>query len=277
MKNPPSSNEGDPAEGPKSDPGWDARRYHAVANPQTQWGLEVARQFDWREDDRVLDAGCGSGRLSRELLTFFPKGRLIAVDADPSMAEAAAESLAAPLAAGRAEVHQASLLEFSPSAPVDVVFSNATFHWILDHDRLWRRCFDWLVPGGRVCVQCGGEGNLQPQITMVGEIARELFGASVAEGLNRPTLYAGGADTERRLVDCGYENIEVWLEPKPTVFEDRAAFEAFARTVFLRPYRGALAEEQWKRLLERWIDRSLESYGPRLDYVRLNVRCSRPE
>lgn len=277
MKDPPSSNEGDPAEGSRNDPGWDAQQYHAVANPQTQWGLEVARQFAWRESDRVLDAGCGSGRLSSELLSFFPKGRLIAVDADPSMVTAAAEHLAEARAQGRAEVHQAGLLEFSPPEPVDVVFSNATFHWILDHDCLWKRCFDWLAPGGRVCVQCGGEGNLKPQILVVEEIVRELFGDSLADELDRPVHYAGVGETERRLAGCGFENIKVWLEPKPTEFKDRAAFESFARAVFLRPYRGALSEEQWEQLLGAWIDRSLESYGPRLDYVRLNIRCRRPE
>ena len=72
---------------------WDASEYEAVSAPQTGWGagfLEIFRQRrGLRGDEVVVDAGCGTGRVTELLLRHLPRGRVIAVDASGSMAEAA--------------------------------------------------------------------------------------------------------------------------------------------------------------------------------------------
>ncbi len=78
-----------------SDPvDWDARAYHRVAAPQEEWGREVLARLELRGDETVLDAGCGSGRVTRLLCERVPDGRVIGVDGSPSMIEHAGENLA---------------------------------------------------------------------------------------------------------------------------------------------------------------------------------------
>ncbi|MGH2954288.1 MAG: class I SAM-dependent methyltransferase [Solirubrobacterales bacterium] len=71
---------------------WDAKTYDRVADPQEEWGRQVLDRLSIRGDETVLDAGCGSGRVTRLLLERLPEGRVIGVDASPSMIEKARES-----------------------------------------------------------------------------------------------------------------------------------------------------------------------------------------
>ena len=76
----------------------------------------------------MLDAGCGTGKVTRVLLERLPRGRVIAVDASPSMVEQARAALP-----GAVDVRQADLTALDLGEPVDAVLSTATFHWIPDH------------------------------------------------------------------------------------------------------------------------------------------------
>ena len=72
---------------------WDAETYDAVSDPQFEWGMEVLERLELRGDETALDAGCGSGRVTAELLERLPEGRVIAVDGSEAMIEKARERL----------------------------------------------------------------------------------------------------------------------------------------------------------------------------------------
>src|SRR5215218_10706344 len=128
-------------DGPHRD--WDGATYDRIADPMTRWGTGVLERLPLAGDETVLDAGCGSGRVTERLLERLPRGRVIAADASESMIEKAREKLG-----DRVDYLVADLTELELSEPVDVVFSTATFHWISDHDRLFARLHAALVPGG---------------------------------------------------------------------------------------------------------------------------------
>ena len=134
---------------------WDAAAYDRVSDVQEVWSRAVLDRLDLRGDETVLDAGCGSGRVTRLLLERLPEGRVIGVDASRSMIEKAQEALP-----DRTEFIVSDLLDLDLDEAVDAVFSNATFHWILDHRRLFARLYAALRPGGVLEAQCGGIGNL---------------------------------------------------------------------------------------------------------------------
>src|SRR5438105_15197627 len=106
---------------------WDARRYHRVAQPHAAWGANVLDRLELRGDEVVLDAGCGSGRVTAQLLERLPRGRVIAADLSPAMLAEARNTLQAY--ADRLTFVEADLQEIdcALSEPVDVVFSTATF------------------------------------------------------------------------------------------------------------------------------------------------------
>ena len=135
---------------------WDAATYERLSAPMTAMGSEVLDRLVLRGDETVLDAGCGTGNVTRVLHERLPRGRVIAVDAAPSMVEQARALLPADV-----EVRQADLLELTLDEPVDAVLSTATFHWIGDHERLFANLHAALAPGGRLVAQCGGHGNVE--------------------------------------------------------------------------------------------------------------------
>jgi trans-aconitate 2-methyltransferase len=221
-------------------PHWDAATYERIADPQSDWAREIVARSGIQHGDVVLDAGCGGGRVTRQLLELTPN--VIAVDADPAMVEQARATLPESVPV----IHQ-SLLDLELAEKVDVVFSCAVFHWITDHERLFERLLSVLQPGGRLVAQCGGRGNIQNVLDIVGE---------------RPGrwLYATAEDTEQRLRGAGFTEVHAWLEPKATRVPDMATFIA---TVILHddPDARPTAEHVAERI-------------DHIDYVRLNMEAT---
>jgi trans-aconitate 2-methyltransferase len=164
---------------------WDAASYEAVATPQEQWGMEVIERLDLRGDETVLDAGSGSGRLTRHLIERLPHGRVVCVDASPSMVEQVREVLRPGDSAICCD-----LLELDLAEPLDAIFSGATFHWVLDHDRLFERLHDALRPGGRLEAQCGGAGNVAEFLAACRQVREEEAFAPHFEDWTEPYLFA---------------------------------------------------------------------------------------
>jgi trans-aconitate 2-methyltransferase len=248
---------------------WDATTYDRLADPQEQWGLEVLDRLQLAGDEAALDAGCGSGRVTRHLLDRLPKGRVIGVDGSPSMIEVARENLEAY--GKRIELIVSDLLELDLIEPVDVAFSNATFHWILDHQRLFDRVFAWLRPGGVLEAQCGGEGNVAEWKRAIEATEGDERFAPYLRGVPDTYNFASVGDTEERLARAGFDVGRVWLEPK--VVEPREPRE-FLRAVGLSQHLVRLPDE----LQDEFIDAVLGSL-PRplvLRYVRLNISARRP-
>jgi trans-aconitate 2-methyltransferase len=245
---------------------WDASTYDRVADPQEEWGREVLDRLELRGDERVLDAGCGSGRVTRLLAERVPRGHVIGVDASPSMIERAREALGPDV-----ELIVSDLLDLELSEPVDAIFSNATFHWILDHQRLFSRLHALLRPGGVMEAQCGGEGNVAEWVRAIDSANGDQRFAPYLRAMPPASHFASVADTESRLRRAGFEMLRVWLEPR--LHQPQEPRE-YVRSVGLSKQLDRLPAE----LHEPYVDAVLGSM-PRplvLHYVRLNVSARRP-
>lgn len=241
---------------------WDAKTYDRVSDPQTRWGTAVLDRLDLRGDDRVLDAGCGTGRVSELLLRRIPRGQLVALDADPAMIAEARQRLA-PYGE-RVEFVVANLLDPLSMAPVDAIFSTAALHWIGDHDRLFANLAAVLKPDGQLVVQCGGAGNVAGFLSLMEELG---------EAAGAPWYFATPEDTRARLDQLGFTDIQVWLSDEPTRFDTRQDMEAFVRTSCLGPWLAKMPagrHDSFSKLVAERLP-TLE-----LDYVRLNIVARRP-
>ncbi len=246
---------------------WDAATYDRVSDPQLSWAREQLARLALRGEETVLDAGCGSGRVTEELAALVPEGRVYAVDVAPSMVEHTRERLG-----DRATVLCQDLAELELPEPVDAIFSNATFHWIPDHDRLFARLFATLRPAGRLVAQCGGLGNIDVFRRLAEKLTEEEPFAPHFVGWRGPWNYAGAEETAARLGAAGFTDVTCWLEPKTVTLEDP---RPFVQTVCLVRHLDALPEGE---LRERFIDRVLDRAGVPvvLEYVRLNMAGRRP-
>src|SRR5262245_31131878 len=111
---------------------WDARTYDRSSGPQQDWASDVLARLDGiAPDATVLDAGCGTGRVTEALLPLVPRGHVLAIDASPDMVDLARRRLGE-----RARVWRQDVLDLELDEPVDAIVSTATFHWVTDHDRL---------------------------------------------------------------------------------------------------------------------------------------------
>jgi trans-aconitate 2-methyltransferase len=240
---------------------WDADEYHRISDVQQRWAEQVLDRLPLRGDETVLDAGCGSGKVTAKLLERLPRGHVVAVDVSEEMVEHARTALG-----DRATVLRADLAALELDEPVDAAFSNAVFHWVRDHDALFRRLHAALRPGGRLVAQCGGAGNLDTFWALAHAVAGEPPFAEHVGGRTSPTYFAGVPETEARLRAAGFAEREVWLEPAPVTPGDPAAF---IRVVNLRCFVDRLPED----LVGAFIDTVLERAGEPLvlDYVRLNI------
>ena len=248
--------------------GWDALKYHAVSEPQFRWGQAVLADLALRGDETVLDAGCGSGRLTELLMERLPKGRGVALDASADMLEQSKATLAKY--GDRVTYVLADLGDFALPAPVDVVFSTATFHWVVDHDALFRCLAAVLPQGGKLHAQCGGQGNLQGFHQIAEDVGARAPYRPHLHGFGAPTYFAGIDETVRRLEANDFTPEVVRLVPAPTPFVDATAFRLFIATVVLRHHLSKLPEA----LRDPFLDDVVKACEvTALDYVRLDVRA----
>lgn len=246
---------------------WDADAYDRVSDPQVEMARPVLARLALRGDETVLDAGCGSGRVTKLLLERLPRGRVVAVDAAPSMVERAR----AELPQDRVTVMRADLAELALDDPVDVVFSTAVFHWVPDHDRLFASMHRSLRPDGRLVAQCGGKGNVERFHAAAHAVAEQDHFAPYLSGWSGPWNFASAEETVGRLERAGFIETEVWLEPHPVVPRHT---EEYLRTVCL----GHHLERLPSVLREPFVREVAERCGQplELDYVRLNISARRP-
>ncbi len=239
---------------------WDAATYDRIADPMARWGTAVLERLSLRGQECVLDAGCGSGRVTEQLCKRLPRGTVVALDLSAAMLAEAKRRLES--FGERVRFVRADLARSLPLRSVDAVFSTATSHWIREHDALFANLAAVLRPGGPLVAQCGGIGNIE-----------RIHAAARAAGVDlEPTHFATPADTEQRLRAAGFVDARCWLRPEPTVLPPGEPFETYLRTVCLRRHIERLPEGD-RQPFPHEVARRLGE--PVIDYVRLNILARR--
>jgi trans-aconitate 2-methyltransferase len=241
---------------------WQGATYDRLSTPMEAMGREVLERLLLDGSETVIDAGCGSGRVTEALVERLPHGRVIGVDASASMIDAARERLG-----DRVELYVADLATFDLGVQADAILSTATFHWIADHDALFASLHAHLRPGGRLVAQCGGHGNIASvhaaaRATMATEPYAPHF-----EGWRGPWNFATPEDTERRLRAADFAESRAWLMDRPVTPEDP---HAYLTEINLGAHLQRLPED----LRAPFVDAVMERLGGApitIDYVRLNI------
>lgn len=240
---------------------WDAVSYQRISVPHEEWAAAVLERLPLSGGETVLDAGCGTGRVTRMLVERLPEGKVIAVDGSAAMIE----QVRGVLRPGD-EAFVADLTEVELSEPVDAVVSSAVFHWIRDHEALFERMRAALRPGGRLAAQCGGAGNIEEFRTVTAAVAAHEPYATALADFEEPWLYATPEATQARLEAAGFSEVECSLQPWEVIPPDP---EEFMRTLTLAPHLDHLPED----LRGPFVAAVKEAIGEPLTlrYVRLNI------
>jgi trans-aconitate 2-methyltransferase len=259
---------------------WDAAKYHRISDPQLAWGRAVAVRLAPVAGERILDVGCGTGRLTEEIART-PGTSVVGLDRSVAMLRQAAHRGQTPSGGGQSydsDSYRRATYVLGDGADLpfvcafDAIFSAATFHWIPDHDRVFRSLHVALKRGGRVVAQCGGANNLD----RLHDRARALmasheYGRYFANWVS-PNHFENVPDTEDRLARAGFEDIQVSLVASPVRFDRRDQYTEFVAAVCLRHHLDRLPAGSREVFMQRVTDLALQDDPPlTLDYWRLNI------
>ncbi len=259
---------------------WNADSYHRVANPHVDWGRTVLERLPLRGDETVIDAGCGTGRLTELVLERLPHGRVIATDGSRNMLDAAREHLDSRFG-DRVRYVQADLLALPFDQEADIVFSTATFHWITDHDALFRRLFEALNPGGWLIAQCGGGPNIAAiadrALAALAILRRDPYSRHTGDWAG-PWNFAGAPETVARLEAAGFDHAAAEVIHAPVVMADEVAYREFLSTVVLGTHLERLPDDELRTAFINEMVEAGRNDEPAwsLDYWRLNLQGRRP-
>ncbi len=288
---------------------WDARTYDQVSRlVQYRWGQQVLEWRKWRGDEIVMDAGCGSGLLTKRLAKRVPRGKVYAVDIDSNMIKQAKNNLQF---LNNVEIIQSSFTDIRIPGKLDVIFSNSALHWIQDHRKAFQKFWEMLKPisdsnkitdisissnnnnnsgsNGQLLIQCGGYGNLQQIITMLERITHlDQFKEHFTDW-KQPWYFAKPDDTYKLLQETGYVNTRVFSSSNRVILPNRRVYSKFVKTVVIKSYLDHLSRDnddddidKLKTLfLDVFLDK-IEKCGNNkssaswfLDFVRLNIIAHR--
>jgi trans-aconitate 2-methyltransferase len=256
---------------------WNSSEYHRLSQPQVSWGKKVLARLTLRGDELLLDAGCGTGRLTAELLEALPRGKVVALDISQNLLRSAREHLQ-PQFGERVPLVAADLQELPFDGVFDGVVSTAAFHWVLDHDRLFRGLHRALRPGGWLQAQCGGGPNIAHLRERMRALAVSPQYVPFLAGYPEPWLYQDAEGAAATLQRAGFVDVHTSLESAPTAMGDHTRFTEFVSTVIVRTYLERIPEAGLRRqYVAQLADQAAADDPPFvLDYWRLNLSARKP-
>ena len=251
---------------------WDADVYDRISRPMRRWARRVIEDLELRGDETILDAGCGSGAVTLDLLERLPDGRIYAVDSSAEMIASLTKQLDERCITNVVPIH-ADLTDFELPEPVERVFSNAVFHWIPDDRALFSCLYRATKPGGRLRAQCGGVGNLAEVLVSAGSIRTGARFARYLDGFVDGKKYRSEAEVTTSLAAVGWREVRTQLWPEPVPFEDLAEAALYLKTIILRDHvarlPGDLADDYAHAIVDETVRRRGAPFTA--DYVRLDL------
>ena len=256
---------------------WDANSYHQVSDPQLSWGKKVLSRLNLRGNEVLMDAGCGTGRLTGELLERLPNGFVVGVDLSQNMLTTARDSLS-PEFGLRACFVAADLQDLPFERSFDGIFSTAAFHWVPDHRRLFRSLFHALRPGGWLRAQCGGGPNLARLRERMDALMTSPKYARFFPGFRNPWVFNDAPTAANLLRKAGFVEVETSVEEAFTLLESAEAYSEFIRTAVFRIHLPRISEPSLRAEFVAEMVRQAGHDTPpySLDYWRLNLSATVP-
>jgi trans-aconitate 2-methyltransferase len=250
---------------------WDARSYDNVSsNVQLEWGRKLLEKRKWIGNEIVMDAGAGSGNLTKILADKVPDGQIYAVDADPNMVQRAKSNLSS---CKNVQVIHSSMDKLNLPTEVNVIFSNAALHWVLDLEDVFSHFWHLLKPNGELLSECGGHGNVERPLSVIFRIMQSDQFTEYFVNWKQSWYFPKPDEKERLLQKARFRDIQVNLSRRSISFSDRESFAIFVKTVIMKPFVGHLPDAKKKeQFVEVFLDEFEQSgEGWLLDFMRLGV------
>ena len=239
---------------------WDAGQYAKHSSAQEKWAKELLAKLRLKGNEKILDLGCGDGRITAEISRMVPGGMVVGIDNSEPMIRLANEKYT--------DTKNQKLVFYVMDAKginfdneFDIVFSNAALHWVDDHKQVLQGINRSLKPGGRFLIQTGGTGNAAAAFEVLKEMADKEEWMPYLKGAELPYNFMSDKDYKALIPETGFKPIRIELLKKDMVHEGTEGFKGFIRTTWL-PYTSRIPEEKRERFISETADLFVNRYPP---------------
>ncbi len=249
---------------------WDAKDYSNFSSEQQKWGRELTAKLNLKEDDEVLDVGCGDGKITAEISLKVKEGHVTGIDNSEPMIQLAKKKF-------QSEKYQNLSFEVCDAKEIyfhdqfSVVFSNAALHWVDDHEKVLNGIYKNLQPGGRVLLQFGGKGNAAEILNILDEMIKDEKWIQYFSNFKFPYNFPGDKEYTELISKSGLLLKRVQLVGKDMIHEGETGLAGWIRTTWL-PYTSKVPENKREEFIDIITKRYINKFPPDINgNVHLNM------
>lgn len=232
---------------------FDGKKYEKASSHQKEWGRKLIFELGLKGNERLLDLGCGDGSLTVQLAELLPEGEVVGIDASQGMIDVASTRERSNLRFFRLDINH---MEYENQ--FDVVFSNATLHWIKDHQRLLQNVHRALRDDGRIRFDFAGDGNCSHFFSVVRDaITRDEFN-SFFTAFEWPWYMPSVDEYEILAKSSGLHCVRVWGENVDRFFPDKEMMIRWVDQPSLVPFLAFVPDPVKTSFREYVVNRMIE-------------------
>lgn len=259
---------------------WNPEDYAKHSDAQLKWAQELRQNLDLRGNESVLDVGCGDGKVTADFSMALPSGRVVGVDSSAQMIAYATHTYAAARYPNLSfACVDARHLDFD--SEFDLVFSNATLHWVDNHQAFLQGASRALRRGGRLVISCGGQGNALDVLQVFSSVVASKPWSDYFDDFHNPYFFYGDQDYTLWLEEAGFKVERLELVPKDMTHQGNEGLAGWIRTTWM-PFTHCVPERERDHFIAYFVDQYLERIPldeaglAHVQMVRLEVNALKP-
>ncbi len=235
--------------------GWNPNQYEKFKDQRIRPFLDLLEGLKPSPGSTVLDLGCGTGEWTRRLHEEFKAKSTLGLDSSDAMLDRAQTF------AGEGLKFQKGTIEtFRPTAPVDLLFSNAALHWVQDHEKFFPKILQWVRPGGQVAIQMPYNAD-HPSHVIAARVANENFSETFKSATSPIDHVLEIGRYAELLFAAGFETQNCFIKVYGVPMQSGSEVIEWVKGALLSDYRRRLNPEQYLRFLEIYSRTLLEKIG----------------
>lgn len=235
---------------------WNPADYTTQSSNQQQWAQELIPKLALKGNERILDIGCGEGKVTAEIANHVPLGSVVGIDSSEEMIMFARSKFPETDYPNLTfELMDAKQLHFNEE--FDIVFSNAALHWIIDHQSVLKGVKKSLKASGKILLQMGGKGNAGSIFVVIDKLLKDEKWSSYFEDFSFPFGFYSPEEYKVWLDEAGLEAKRIELIPKDMKLKGKEGLSGFIRSTWL-PYTLRIPEDLRSEFIDSFVDEYLK-------------------
>ena len=231
---------------------WNPEDYAKNSDAQLKWARSLLKNINLQKYESILDVGCGDGKITADLAATLPQSWVVGVDSSPEMIAYAGEKYSQSRYPNLTfDCVDARSLNFNRE--FDLIFSNATLHWVDDHQAFLQGANLALKNKGRLIISCGGEGNAAQILATFAELTASDNWKDYFNDFYNPYFFYGIKDYRSWLKQAGFNVKRLELVPKDMTHQGKEEFAGWIRTTWM-PFTKYVPKEKRSRFIAQFVD-----------------------